>query len=253
MQFCRTDIKEWLKMGEFSFIPKKKICPIEAVKILKHTEVFQYQSLVSVHLRTCTHVGGLSQHGDGLTGLPGSSGSRASTSTGGGWWVLIKGPPFDSEPWDVSAGEPFQNPWLSVSPASFFGRPLHFGKARTANPLRLDSPVHCDRRASRAGSESPSWPFRLNASRPRSRPCLRDTSRAFNKPPRKQAEGPDDSARGGSRNPSRAQQVLLCSPGGRTEARAPVSLRAHGDASRPWTRGPSGQVARPPRASGRAV
>lgn len=44
-----------------------------------------------------------------------------------------------------------------------------------------------------------------------------------------------------------------CSPGGRTEARAPVSLRAHGDASRPWTRGPSGQVARPPRASGRAV
>lgn len=86
MQFCRTDIKEWLKMGEFSFIPKKKICPIEAVKILKHTEVFQYQSLVSVHLRTCTHVGGLSQHGDGLTGLPPAAGPQPAQVVVGECW-----------------------------------------------------------------------------------------------------------------------------------------------------------------------
>jgi hypothetical protein len=33
MQFCRIDKRRMAqKWGEFSFIPKKKICPIEAVK-----------------------------------------------------------------------------------------------------------------------------------------------------------------------------------------------------------------------------
>lgn len=47
MQFCRIDKRMAQKWGELSFIPKKKICPIESV-------MFQswYQHLFCVCVRT---------------------------------------------------------------------------------------------------------------------------------------------------------------------------------------------------------
>lgn len=62
-------------MGDFSFIPKKKVCPIDAVKILEYTRSsvsVPKPFFVFVHIRTyeLTRVRGLLQYRGPRTSTP---------------------------------------------------------------------------------------------------------------------------------------------------------------------------------------